>query len=379
MARSGAIEIPVAVDTGGVEKSIQNGLIDPIEDAEDALKKLGKVDAGKDIDRDLAKAQDATEDLDKELDQTRKSLDKLGYAAKEAGSDGKKGMDKIKDGASEVQSEIGQNLGETVSSFRGDLSDLGQVGQDTLGGLAGTLANMGPAGALGAAGLGAVAAGVGVITDAFNKAKESADDAREAAFSFAYDTAGALEAAGYTERISQWTSDTEKLKQAQDIATGSGWAVVDVVDALASGGDKLTALGDAFAKNAEFTNVSIGRTLELNGVLDGTAEGYVSGAAGAELAAKANFEYAKAVGVATGETDDLGNAIVRLPDGKELVVNAKTGQAFEALDALENKNLTPKTLEVRANMQPYLTTLSAELSKNRTVTIMPRLGQKLPI
>lgn len=341
MARSGAIEIPIAVDTSGIAKSINNGLVDPIEGAEDALKALGEVDAGRDIERDLDKAQDATEKLDKELDGTRKSLDNLGYAAKDAGSEAKKGFGKAADAGAEFKDETLANVSEVASSFDGSFESIGDVVQGTLGGVTQAL---GPV--LGGAAA-VAAAGVGVITDAFKKAGEAADDARDSAFQFAYDVGGALDKAGYTQRVAEWTGDTEKLKQAQDIAKASGEEVFDVIDALASGGDKLDGVWDAFQEGVMTTDITLGRMQELEGALRGTREGYLNGADAAQLAARLNYEYATSVGEATGETDELGNAIYKLPDGKDIVVNAKTQTAYEDLDALEHRQISDKTAWVR--------------------------------
>lgn len=41
MAR-GEIKIPMAVDTSGIAREIDNGLVQPLEDAEDALKSLSR-------------------------------------------------------------------------------------------------------------------------------------------------------------------------------------------------------------------------------------------------------------------------------------------------------------------------------------------------
>lgn len=219
------------------------------------------------------------------------------------------------------------------------MESVGDLVQGTLGGLT---QGLGPA--LGGA-TAAAAAGIGVITEAFTTAGEAADDARDSAFQFAYDVQGALDKAGYTERVSQWTSDTEKLKQAQDIAKVSGQSVADVIDALASGGDKLDGLWEAFEDGANTTDVATGRALELEGALKGTREGYLSGADAAQLAAKMTYDYALSTGEATGKTDDLGNAIYKLPDGKEVVVDANTKTANENLDAIEQRQIADKTVK----------------------------------
>jgi hypothetical protein len=173
MARKGDIEIPIAVDTGGVEKQIQNGLVKPIETADKALDKLGKTDAGRDIDKELGKAQTATEDLSRELDKTRTDLDKLGFAGRDAGREGQDGLRKIGSTGAEVGGELKQNLGETFASFRGDLRDLPQIAQDTLGGLAGSGAL---GGIPGLAATAAGAAGLGLIIGAFDAAGAEAEE-----------------------------------------------------------------------------------------------------------------------------------------------------------------------------------------------------------
>lgn len=371
----GDIVIPISTETKAFRQGVESGIIEPLDDAQKALEDLGRAhgltdvgddadraasqldditDAAKDVDRAVDKlgrndgpedleramkdAQDATENLGDETKRTADAIEKdFRDSYKRVGESGKEGLGRVGEAAGELKSEGFQNLSETVSSFRGDLSDLGQLGQDTLGGLAGSLADMGPAGAAGAIGLGAVAAGVGTITDAFDKATEAADDARAAAFQFAYDVGGALQAAGYSERMAAWTGDTEKFKQAQDIATISGWDVVDVVDAIASGGSKLDDLWRSFEDGAATTTIASKRALALESALGGVKDGYASGTQAAEIGAIALGRYAAATGKATGETDDLGNAIYKLPDNTEVVVNAQTKRAYENVDQFETK------------------------------------------
>ena len=99
-----------------------------------------------------------------------------------------------------------------------------------------------------------------------------------------------------------------------------------------------------------YTDVSLGRVTELNGVLLGTTQGFQRGAIAAEADAKAMGRYAKEVGTATGETDDLGNAIYELPDGKQVVIDAKTDQAYEDIDAIEKKKLSDKSTTVKVHV-----------------------------
>ncbi|MCM3779862.1 hypothetical protein [Microbacterium hydrocarbonoxydans] len=227
-------EIGIGADTRAFEDNVRSGVINPVEDAADAMDRLGDAvgdagqasgKAGGDVSAFAAKLVDASrkagksdEDIKSALrdmglnaKQAERAVERIGDEFKESGRDGeraidkledslkdaqretkkladdaddvgdrgKKGLGKLSDGAQEVVSEVGQNLSEAVSSVRDNLADLGQVGQDTLGGLAGTLAGSGPAGIVGAAGLAAGAVGLGLVTAELQKQQEAADRMRE--------------------------------------------------------------------------------------------------------------------------------------------------------------------------------------------------------
>lgn len=171
MAR--AHEIAIAADAKQFDQGIRDGVIKPLEKAEDALEDLADAadDAGRDGSRGLDRLENALEDARREAKRTEDAVDDIGAG-------GKRGFGKLSEGAQEVTQEIGQNLGEAVSSVRDNLGDLGQVGQDTLGGLAATLAGSGPGGLIGAAGLAAGAVGLGLVTAELQKQQEEADEMR---------------------------------------------------------------------------------------------------------------------------------------------------------------------------------------------------------
>ncbi|CAI9386089.1 hypothetical protein [Microbacterium sp. T2.11-28] len=379
MARRGEIEIPIAVDTGGFEKGIRNGLIDPIEDAERALEELGKsdpgselerdlkkaedalddiadTDVGRDLDREMKRAQDATEDLDDELDRARKGLDKLGYAARDAGDDGAKGMGKIKAGADEVTNEGFANAAEAVSSFRGDITDLGQIGQDTLGGLAGTLAGAGPAGIVGAIGLAAAAAGWGLITQNLEDQQEDADKLRER-------LAGAYQEAAEAGRdyltVSQFIAESNDLMFNPDRAEEWKQLRSDAVVLQLDEGTIIKAnLGDLTAQEvvrsqiakkvqeARDADVELGDKLESGArksaladiadrwslITDETEKSADAARNAAKVTSDFLLDAAREAGTATSEVDKFGNELVRLPDGTEFVIDAKTQQAHQDMD-----------------------------------------------
>ena len=294
--------------------------------AERAVEKVGDefTETGRDGDRAADKLEDS-------LAKARRETKQLGDAADDAGDQARRGMERAEEGVQGFKAEAMQSARETAASFDGSFESIADLGQEVA---ANAFADFGPAGA--AAGL-LVAGATGVMVDAFNKVEEAADEARDSAFSLAYDVAGALESAGYTARISEWTSDTEKFKQVTDLANVSGWEQVDVIDALASGGPKLDKLSEAFAAGGATTSVTVGRLWELEAVIKATNDGYISGADAAALAERANYQYATSVGIATGETDALGNAIFRLPDETEVAVNAETKRATEDIQRVEDK------------------------------------------
>lgn len=354
MARRGEIEIPVGIDTGGFEKGVRNGLIDPIEDVEDALDQLGKVDAGTDLERDLGKAQDATEDLDRELDQTRKSLDKLGYAARDAGDDGVKGMRKIKDGADEVTTEGFANAAEAVSSFRGDVEDLGQIGQDTLGGLAGTLAGTGPAGIVGAVGLAAAAAGWGLITQSIQDQEEAARKLRERLTS-AYEDAASegrsyIDTAQFIAEANDLIFNPDRADEYKKIREDAKRLNLDESLLIKANSGDLESqkivrqeinkflesdeahLDSIYGKNKGLSDEATEMRDRWEDIAKATDEATASAENSKKVTSEFLLDAARNASYAEEEVDKFGNRLLRLPDGTEFVVDAKTGQAHQDMD-----------------------------------------------
>lgn len=198
MAR-GPIKVPIAADTSGFEKAVKNGIVEPLDDAEDGFKKLEKAAKNADLDKEIGKAEKATEKLDRELDDTRKSLDKLGYAAKKAGDDADAGFDAAGETTAEFKDEARQNFSEVTSSFNGEMSSIVDFAQGTLGGLAGSIA-----GPLGLA-LGVAAAGVGLIAGGIEQAAEHEEELRQKAIEFA----NAAADAGMS--VEDWATGAEQV------------------------------------------------------------------------------------------------------------------------------------------------------------------------
>lgn len=362
------IELPIGLNTSDVAKGAKTAER-ALEDLDDTVEDTGKGGA-----KDLERIEDELKDVQKQSERASRSMDDIGTV-------GKGGLDKIKGGAQEVSQEIGQNLGEAVSSFSGDLSDLGQVGQDTLGGLAATLAGAGPAGLVGAAGLAAAAIGVGGVVGAMREAEEAQERLEQAASDWAdaFIEAGGriVSGAHIVAEANAIATDPERYKVAKQNAEDWGVHVSTAMYAMA---------GDVTALEIAQTSLNE-REREWNGILTEYEERMRSSAGAAEPmtreqqeleetvkrgaaamdeqkeamrlgmqqfddAARGLYEYTMRVGEATGETDDFGNAVYALPDGKKVVVDAETSTAHSNLDALENRTLQ-STIKVNVDSSAW--------------------------
>lgn len=369
-------EIGIGADTRAFEDKIKSGVIKPTEDAEAAMERLdgavgdvgsasGK--AGGDVDsfadklaQAARKAGKSDEDIRNALkqmgvqaDDARRAVDKLGDDFKDAGREGEKGVDKLEDalkdaqretkqlgddadgagdkarrgmeraedGVKDFKEEAQQSARETAASFDGSFESIADFAQEVA---ANAFAGFGPAGV--AAGI-AVAAGLGVAVDQFNKIEEASKEALQSAYDFAYGIGAAFDAADKIAAVESWTSDQEKFKQVLDLTAASGWDQVDVIDALVEGGGKLDSLTTAYADGANAAGLTVGRMQELDAVLPSIKTGLDQGAEAARAQAEYLYQLSQEAGQATGEVDALGNIIVKLPGDVEVSVNAETKTA----------------------------------------------------
>ncbi|KQQ65197.1 hypothetical protein [Microbacterium sp. Leaf320] len=249
MARKNQYEIGVAMDTDGVEKSIVNGLVDPLEDAAEAFEDLEKAARSADLDKELTKAQKATDKLDDELDDTRESLKRLGFAARDVGDDSKRAFSSASENVEEFKNEAAQNFSEVTSSFDGSMDSILDLAQGTLGGLA-----SGISGPLGIA-LGIAAAGIGLVVNGLVEGEEHAEELRERAREFAVEAVnagqsteawltGAEQIVNRIQELEQlkstdwrwfWEKDPTQLQKWTDALGGTGRGLDEVEGFLRSG------------------------------------------------------------------------------------------------------------------------------------------------
>lgn len=315
----------------------------------------------------------------KEATKGADAVDDLGDAFDDAESASKDATRNIERGMDDAASSVGQ-VDDAVGDMSGSLSDVGGIAEDALSGdLAGAaqgavgavtnLAGSIPGIGLAAEGVGALAGvAIGKIAEAFDNAAAASDAAKESAYQYGLAVAGSAQYADVAGRINDLTGSVEGLKDVQDIATVSGWKQVDVVKALATG-EGLPSLWKAFEDGANATTIATGRVLELEGALQGTQQGFDLSAGAAQLQASALYDLAVQAGVATGEVDDLGNAIVTMPDGKTVVMDAETQQAYEDIDALEKKQIANKTVKITADDSNVFASLAAMDAAFRRTTL----------
>lgn len=336
----------IGADTRDFERAVKDGVIKPVEDAARSLDEFADSgeDAGRGASRGLEKVEDSAGKLEKALRDAQKQSEKTERAVDDIGDGGSRGLKRASDATSEFKDEAKANFSEIASSFDGSMGSIGEMAQGTLGGLAQSeIPGVGVA-------AGIAAAAVGTITATWEKVDEATTEAKESAYEYALTVAASGDFASTSARIDDLTGSVEGLKKVQDLAVATGWEQKDVLTALATG-DGLPALKKAFDEGALSTNIQMGRLSELEGVIKGTAEGFELGADASRLNESALYDLVTATGKATGKFTDLGKQIYAMPDGTEIVVDAKTKTATEKLDdvAEKAKNMPDAEVKYRAD------------------------------
>lgn len=373
--------VDAARQAGKSDDDIKDALRTYGVNAKEAERAIGRVgdefkDTGRKGDRALDDLEDSFRDVQRQSEKLSDSVDNFDGV-------GRRAFAGTKEAAKEATQELGQNLGETVSSIRGDLSDLGQVGQDTLGGLAASLAGGGPAGIAGAAALAAGAVGLGLVTAEIEKQHERVEKLKEY-FSEAWreaveggrdyiDTATVI---GEMNDIIFNPDRADEYKRIQEDANRLGLDRSILLQAAAGDQDALNqvmsrtgALQDEQAQKIRDKQAALEAGEEaaldalhqeqdaINSIKDRWQEyGDISAAnqQKARDAAQVTSDYLLSAvanaGTATEAVDEFGNRLYTLPDGREIMIDAKTGRATEDVSRfrgdLDNKIPTVKTVTI---------------------------------
>lgn len=289
-------------------------------------------------------AEDAVKAIDRELDAVGKN------------DGGKKAADDLGEikGGSDVAGESLRGLGDIANDvLSGDFSSAAQGAIGSLGDIA-SAAGIG--GAAGGAIFTAVSGLVGALIEQFGRYDSKVAEVRDSTSEALVEMGGAFDAAALQGRIRDIVNDTDKWAQANLISQQTGLDLGTVLSGMAGNAEDAATASQAFADvwdkipGSVDTQVMYDAKASLDGVtsaLDGAPAKIDAVSSAMERQASQLYDAALASGEATGRIDELGNAIYRMPDGKEVVVNAQTKKAYEDLDAVEKKALSDKTVWVR--------------------------------
>lgn len=167
------ISIGIAGDAKEFASAVQKGVIAPLEDADDAVKDIGR-DASRlgELESNMQDAQKATSKYEGELQDAIEAQKKAARGARDIGDDAKSGFHDAGNYSSEFKDEALANFSEVTSSFDGSMTSVVDLAQGTFGGLASL---GGPVG-LALGGLAALVGGVfaGMATSADENSQKAA-------------------------------------------------------------------------------------------------------------------------------------------------------------------------------------------------------------
>lgn len=253
----------------------------------------------------------------------------------------------------EVGQEVRQNLGEGIANAaRGDFEALGDTIGDTFGGAVAGIGGVATA-AVAAAG----ALGIGAITAAFREAEERRKKLEERAndLAKAYIDAGSsvLDTITLAARISDVLTNEESRKEAEEFAKVVGVDLPTAARVLAGDTNALSIqqgilsrrLRDVTDKKEEARDNESVSASEIMAIhdqenalykvkeeLDKVAESNTTAAQKARDYSNALLGVIDDAEGATTQVDKLGNKLITLPKGEQIVIEARTGQATTNID-----------------------------------------------
>lgn len=130
------ISIPIASDTREFTSGIRDGMIDPLKDVDDELKKLGRGSNIDELERDMKGAQKATSEFDRQIDKARDNLRQAQRQSRSFGDETKDSFHEAGHYSGEFKEEALANFSEVTSSFDGSMTSVVDLAQGTFGGLA---------------------------------------------------------------------------------------------------------------------------------------------------------------------------------------------------------------------------------------------------
>lgn len=360
---------------------------DSLDDVADALQDVSKGTG------DLGRARGADQ-LEDSLSDIERQAKRTEAAVQDIGDSGNRGLSKLGGKSAEVGQEIRQNLGEGIANAaRGDFESLSDTIGDTFGGAVAGIGGIGAAGvaAGGALGVGALVASLVLAEEERKKLEERAADLANAYIEAGSNVLNSMSVVSRTNEILISTDDETKnnlkdltgalgdralaaralagdnnaLAAANSLVTSTDEEYLDLTVRQSQGYTELSSAEQDRLEKLQLLRREVG---ELNGVTE-----------------KANANFADSqralVGLindadgAVKEVDELGNQLYRLPDGTEILIDAKTGQAttdvsnFKGdLDGIPENVTSTVTVNLQDNATAQMNGIISRL-QGRSVTV----------
>lgn len=231
---SQGLSVGIGSETKAFEQGVKAGIIQPLENAIDALDELGRNNGPDQLEKGLRDAQERTEKLKRETKETAESIERqYRNSYRSMAQDADRGFDRSREAARSFKDEARQNFAEVASSFDGTMAGIADGIQGTLGGAA--VAVGGVAGlALGTLGIIGGATLQRVSEDA-EKAEERVQSMYDAFLESGLDYLTKEQALSVLAEI---TGDSGRLAAAQEQARRLGIPIQTVLAAQVQAGEE---------------------------------------------------------------------------------------------------------------------------------------------
>lgn len=240
------IEIGIASETKAFKQGVDAGIIKPVEDATEALEKMGKSRGPEQLEDGFKEAQKASEKLETEVKETAATIErKFKDSYRQIDDGAQQGFSKAGDAARSFKEEAISNLSEVTSSFDGSMQGIADGIQGTLGGAALGLAGISLPAALAAGVLGAVFGSVlTAIGDDSDEAKAKVSALTQELIETG--TIGPVSLGYVVDALKELASTTEdgevSLKKLREVAENSRSSFKDLAQAYSGSSDDLDKL-----------------------------------------------------------------------------------------------------------------------------------------
>ncbi|MGX1694413.1 hypothetical protein ACWIBQ_03385 [Microbacterium keratanolyticum] len=342
-------QVGIASETKAFKQGVESGIIEPLEDAQKELVDLGKNKGPDQLEKGMKGAERATESLGDETKRVASGIERefrdTYRKVKQSSDESTRSMSENLD---DVRQEAEQSAKETFASFDGSFGSIIDMAQEVS---AQAFSGFGPAGLV--AGL-AAAAGIGAAVSGFEAVGEAEQASRERASEWAqaYVEAGSrvLTAAITVAKQQEIATDPEKYKTAEENAknwgvsvevamaamAGESWALAAANDALTASEQRAAEEAVKLADGGEaLADMLLGASAEARAgrdALDQLHDEMARGSEQAQALSRSLLNSIEQYGTLAVEIDELGNRLVTLPDGTEILIDVQTGLASANVD-----------------------------------------------